>query len=120
MAATSRNNFGQKFADGVKLLHMSCVLFLFLGWALPKSALLAHLLFIPIVMLHWWTNGGQCVLTQLENRLRGKVPKTAQGQFVSGVFAKIGLQPTRMQLMIFIYGVMLVSGGISAWRLGYL
>ena len=119
MEVAARKKLGQKLATGVKLLHISCVLFLLLGWMLPKSSLMAHLLFIPIVMLHWWTNGGQCVLTQLENKFRGEVPKTAQGQFVSGVFSKIGLKPSRMQLMVFIYSVMLVSGGISAYRLDY-
>lgn len=111
---------GNSAANMVKGVHLFCIFFIVFGWAFPKEALLAHLSFLPIVVLHWWTNKGQCILTQMENRLRGRDSSGVQGEFVGSLMSRLGRAPTKMQLMIFIYSVLLVSGAASAYRLGWL
>jgi len=106
-------------ANFVKVLHIVSLFFILFGWALPQPFWLPHVTAVPLVMLHWWTNKGQCVLTQLEARLRGQKNSGVQGEFVSGLFGKIGLAPSDLQMMLVIYSLMFISALASAYRLGW-
>lgn len=46
--------------------HILIVLFLLLGAFLPKKYLIYFLFFLPFLYIHWLTNNGKCICTQLE------------------------------------------------------
>ncbi len=59
-------------AELVRLLHIGIVIFTGIGWAFSSVQVLwAHLVLVPAMKLHWLTNGGICILTSVEHRLRG-------------------------------------------------
>ena len=59
-------------AELVRLLHISIVIFTGIGWAFSSVQVLwVHLILVPLMKLHWLTNGGICFLTTVEHRLRG-------------------------------------------------
>ena len=59
-------------AELVRLLHISIVIFTGIGWAFSSVQVLwVHLILVPLMKLHWLTNGGICFLTTAEHRLRG-------------------------------------------------
>ena len=59
-------------AELVRLLLISIVIFTGIGWAFSSVQVLwVHLILVPLMKLHWLTNGGICFLTSVEHRLRG-------------------------------------------------
>jgi hypothetical protein len=59
-------------AELVRLLHIGIVVFTGIGWAFSSVQVLwVHLILVPLMKLHWLTNGGICFLTSVEHRLRG-------------------------------------------------
>jgi len=59
-------------AEIVKCFHIGIVLFTAIGWILPWSeSWILLLILVPVMKLHWITNNGTCVLTNLEEKLRG-------------------------------------------------
>ncbi len=54
----------------IRGVHLAVIVFVLSAWALPYPQIrLAHLLFIPLMILHWRTNRDTCVLTELESKL---------------------------------------------------
>jgi hypothetical protein len=52
-------------------LHLVFLAFITLGWLAPsRPVLIAYMIFLPAVMLHWRLNGGACALNNMENWLR--------------------------------------------------
>lgn len=71
-----------------RVIHYGILLFIVGGWLVPIGAvLLTHMVFIPLVMLQWKLNNGQCLLTNLENFFQGekKTIGEQQGQFIKGI-----------------------------------
>ena len=62
----------------LEVLHFAIVIFVIFGCLFTsRLVLLFHLIFLPILILHWKTNQGVCYLTQIENKINGKdVQKT--------------------------------------------
>ena len=54
----------------VSTFHKLLVYFMVFGCLLPPQYLWIHLLFWPIVLIHWQFNDGKCCLTQLELYLK--------------------------------------------------
>ncbi len=53
-------------------LHTSIVVFMLTGWAYPwEWAAVAILVGCPLIQLNWWIFGNRCVLTIIEEKLRG-------------------------------------------------
>jgi hypothetical protein len=98
-------------------LHLAIVLFVIFGFLfIQKPVLIFHLIFLPILILHWRTNGGVCYITQLQNKIEPivKPKEELQGGFSEALITKItGRQPTKLQLKKIIYGLMMVSWLIS-------
>jgi hypothetical protein len=75
----------------LRFTHLLVLVFMLTGWLLPwKSAWFAHVATIPAMMLQWRFNRGTCLLTNLENFIRGnQVARDAQqGQFIKGLLGK--------------------------------
>ena len=101
----------------LSIIHLAIVVFVIFGCLLPnRSVILFHLIFLPILVLHWKTNEGVCYLTQLENKIQGKksVKTDMRGGFTENLFMKLfGKQPTRLFLQSLIYTIMSLSWMIS-------
>ena len=54
----------------IRLAHISICLLLAFGFLLPNKYLIFHIIFYPLVLLHWYTNKNNCFLTELENYIR--------------------------------------------------
>ncbi len=98
--------------------HMAALLFLVFGWLSPKALLPFHIVAIPVVVLHWWFNQNQCILTQIQHKLEGRPKSTnSEGAFIRQLFLKIGWRCSDRWLLFTTYGVLLLSGSISGLRL---
>lgn len=108
----------------IQLVHISILIFVLTAWALPwRSVLLVHSFFVPIMILHWWTNDNRCFLTQLEARLRGSSPttkcvsaphRTEEGQFLKGLMKRVfGHVPSDRTMKIAVYGIL-----VAVWTAG--
>jgi len=82
-------------AHVVRWVHHSIVLWVLFGWSLPwKNALIAHLIFLPLMVLHWQFNRNTCILSNLELWLRGqRMPREKQPGFVKTMIEKIVKRP---------------------------
>lgn len=94
------------------------------GWALPwGSALWAVLCFYALVQLNWCMFGNRCLLTILEERLRGTGAATAGAteeplHFVQVVGARLLRRPvSRFWADVFSYAVVWGGFGLTAARL---
>ena len=64
---TRRDGLGRLFFA----VHVVALLFIVLGWANPaRGGLLAYLIFLPLMVLHWKLNRDTCILNSIENWLR--------------------------------------------------
>jgi len=104
----------------IKRVHLAVLLFVLLGWTLPwKAALLAHIITIPLVVLQWRFNNGTCLLTNLENFVRGGAPpkSTQQGQFIKSLlkFFCDPLPPDH-KIKIGLYAVIWSAWSVSVLR----
>ena len=94
-------------------LHFAIVMFVIFGClATNHQVLLFHLIFLPILVLHWKTNEGVCYLTQVEHKINGKRPEKIelQGGFTENLFKKLfRRQPTKAFLQNLTYSIMALS-----------
>ena len=74
-----------------------------------------HVIAIPAVIIHWWMNNNQCILTQLQKKFEIEDPdkKDLEGNFTREVLLKFGISLSDKQLKILIYVVMAVSWSLS-------
>ena len=80
-------------ADIIHLIHYLLVIFILSGWLFSANIILtSHVILIPIIILHWKTNRGRCILTEIEGALRRvekKIDKkNEQESFVKKFLAK--------------------------------
>lgn len=104
------------------LLHLAILAFIVLGWMLPSpGALIFYLGFLPLTVLHWWLNGGNCVLNNLENWLRHRrwrvgAANPEEGAWLRTLIGSVtGLAFSRRQMDLVIYGAMALFWAL-AWR----
>jgi len=93
------------------LVHVGVLLYVVLGWVLPvRGWLLAYLVFLPAMILHWKLNRDACILNNLENWLRvrrWRAPETnrEEGAWLRTLIADAtGIGLSRMQMDGVIYG----------------
>lgn len=107
----------------VRAVHFLIVAFVVSAWAIPSSgARIAHLVLLPLMVLHWKTNNDVCFLTNLENRwMRKHYPNRIKerdrpGDFTSRLFQTVccGRKPNDAFLKAVIYGVLYVGWLLSA------
>jgi hypothetical protein len=101
-------------------LHLAILAFITLGWAIPSpGVLIAYLVFLPLVILHWKLNAGACVLNNLESWLRyrrWRAPERnpEEGAWLRTLIANLtGLMLTRSVMDTIIYAAMTLF-----WLLG--
>jgi hypothetical protein len=109
----------------LRVLHLLITLFVVFGWALPfRTAWLIELFFIPAMVIHWKTNNGDCILTNIEQRwLAKQQTQPVQSNKDDGEFTRRILKPflgdrelTRKELEILIYVTITISWVICLMR----
>jgi hypothetical protein len=95
------------------LIHIAVLVVVSLGWIWPNPVwLIAYLIFLPAMFLHWKLNGDACILNNLENWLRlrrWRAPETnrEEGQWLRTLLADAtGLNWTKARMDALIYGAM--------------
>ncbi|MCJ8277583.1 MAG: DUF2784 family protein [Bdellovibrionales bacterium] len=107
-------------AQSIALFHLLCLLFLVFGFLLTGPVTYFHLIAIPAVILHWWMNNNQCILTQLQKKYEVKdknQEETLEGNFTRDLFLKLGIELSDQQLMVVIYLVMALSWTLSLFKI---
>ncbi|MEL7034897.1 MAG: DUF2784 family protein [Cyanobacteria bacterium J06592_8] len=101
-----------------KLIHILILFFVIFGWLIPSQLWrIIHLIFIPAMILQWQFNQGTCILTNLENKLRGETAQKQQqqGQFIKGLLGKCCQPlPSDRTLKNVIYG-MITTSWLLSW-----
>jgi len=104
------------------ILHLAILAFIVLGWTLPTHGVLVFYLgFLPVTMLHWWFNGGNCILNNLENWLRHRrwrvgAANPEEGAWLRTLIGSVtGIAFTRLQMDLVIYGAMALFWAL-AWH----
>jgi hypothetical protein len=104
-------------------VHLAALLFIVLGWASPaRDGLLAYLVFLPLMVLHWKFNRDTCILNNLENWLRHRRWRAPEANAEEGAWLKtlirdttgIALSPGQMNLVI--YGTMTLLWTLALLR----
>jgi hypothetical protein len=104
-------------------LHMALVFFGLLGWIVPQTHwLIAHLIFIPGLLLTWQLNQCACPINNLETWLttgRWRNPSNAEeGGFLRGVAARyLDLELSEATMNRIIYIAMVAVWGLSGLHL---
>lgn len=103
-------------ANGTKLVlhahHMALVIYGLLGWLIPSEPwLIAHLVFIPGLLLVWYVNDGVCPLNNLEARLLTgnwrNADNAEEGGFLRALVIRyLKLEPTQPQMDAITYAIM--------------
>jgi hypothetical protein len=93
------------------LVHIIILIVVVLGWAWPEPHwLIAYLIFLPAMFLHWKLNRDACILNNLENWLRHRrwrAPETnrEEGAWLRTLLADAtGITLTRARMDAVIYG----------------
>jgi hypothetical protein len=101
-------------------LHVFVLLFIVAGWLLPlRGALIAYVMFLPAVMLHWKLNQDACVLNNIESwlrhgRWRAPEKNAEEGAWLRTLIASLtGVTLTRRAMDVVIYSAMTLF-----WALG--
>ncbi len=98
---------------------MALVFYALLGWLVPsKPWLIAHLIFIPTLVVVWLANKGVCPLNNIESWLttgRWRNPDNAEeGSFIRTIVERyLKLNPTQAQMDRITYGLMALLWALS-------
>lgn len=98
---TNPNEFPNVFYDDhmwpeiTRLFHAGVVAFVLVGPLLPsRRAWEVHAALVPCIIAHWAANNNECVLSQLEARLRGvKTHRTFMQDLVGPIYDPGHAQP---------------------------
>ena len=91
---------------------MALVFYALLGWLIPNTSwLVAHLIYMPTLVVIWVLNKGVCPLNNIESRLttgRWRNPENAeQGSFLVTIVERyLNLHPTQRQMDAITYALM--------------
>lgn len=100
-------------------LHVALVFFGLLGWLIPSAPwLIAHLVFIPGLIVIWAMNQGVCPLNNLESRLttgRWRNPDNAEeGSFLVTIVERyLKLHPSQRTMDRMTYALMAAVWAMS-------
>jgi hypothetical protein len=106
------------------LVHVLILITVILGWLLPwHGGLIAYLVFLPAMFLHWKLNKGACVLNNLENWLRYRRWRAPESNREEGAWLRTlladatGIALTRARMDAVIYGAIALFWLLALGRL---
>jgi hypothetical protein len=92
------------------LVHILVLIVIVLGWAWPEPHwLIAYLIFLPAMFLHWKLNRDACILNNLENWLRHRRWRAPEANREEGAWLRTlladatGISLTRARMDAVIY-----------------
>ena len=99
----------------LRQIHLATVIFVLFGWLLPSPNLrLFHLVFVPLMILQWRFNKGDCLLTNLENYLLHEEKRPQEeSAFTRSLLKWIGVEPSQKNLIVFIYVTVCAAWGLN-------
>ncbi len=105
----------------VKISHLVVFLYILLGWLLPVYTLGFYMLWVMTIIVQWELNSGTCLLTNLENYLKGEEVSTKkdeqEGQFLKELILKVcGFTPTDKHLKAMVYLLMYLFFVVALYR----
>lgn|GEM_PF-5011541 len=110
-------------ANLVWLVHTGLVAFMLTAWAMPWSEVWAFVLVLVPLMEINWNSRWRCVLSILEERLRGTpVGHGANGMFIAALVAPFGWDMTERQGWWLLHGVsatVWLICGVRYFRIGF-
>ncbi len=104
-------------------LHVAILIVILAGWAIPaRAALIFYLVLLPGVVLHWRLNANSCVLNNLESWIRNgrwrDPDNREEGQWLRTLIKDVtGLEVSRTQMDVLVYGTLAVLWGVGLWHL---
>jgi hypothetical protein len=108
------------------VLHLAILAFILLGWLAPwRGLLMAYLVFLPAVILHWKLNDNACALNNLESWLRYRRWRAPDRNPEEGAWLRTlirsftGVMLTRARMDVIIYAVMGLCWAAAWWRLAH-
>lgn len=107
-------------------LHVALVIYALLGWLVWSAPwLIAHLVFLPGLVVVWLLNRGVCPLNNLESRLTTgrwrNAENVEEGSFIRTIVERyLGLHPTQQTMDRITYGLMAFAWVLSWVHLAYL
>jgi hypothetical protein len=107
-------------------LHMALVFYGLFGWVVPSAPwLIAHLVFIPALVVVWIANAGVCPLNNIETLLttgRWRNPENGEeGSFLVTIVERyLGMRPTQGLMDRVTYGLMAFVWALSWLHLALL
>jgi hypothetical protein len=107
-------------------LHMALVFYALLGWLVPSTTwLIAHIVYMPALIVVWMLNKGVCPLNNVESWFttgRWRNPENAEeGSFLVRIVERyLNLYPTQRVMDAITYGLMALVWALSWLHLGYL
>lgn len=105
----------------LSILHLTSTFFLFFGCLVPQKFLWVHVLFWPLVFLHWQLNNGNCIITDLQKKAGDQQLTTESGSwpYIRGLLATFvdtrNIQDN--QIRDAIYAIYTASWAVSLYRL---
>src|SRR5580698_5982924 len=103
------------------LVHILVLIVIVLGWAWPEPHwLIAYLVFLPAMFLHWKLNRDACILSNLENWLRHRRWRMPQSNREEGAWLRVlladttGITLTRGKMDTVIYSAITLFWGLAA------
>ena len=105
-------NPSETVANAIVAVHAFLMAYPLFAWVLPDPYRIASILLLLGAEVHWWTNDGKCILTQLEHGLRGRPEQSHEG-FIRRLSRHLGLNLTDGQLSLVLRLVMVLCGGLA-------
>lgn len=110
----------------LRVIHYAALAFGALGWLVPvNGVLIAYLIFMPLLCIHWQINKDSCLLDNAESWLRhgqfraGEVNPN-EGSFLANlihqVFGIRVVEPLASRLIYIVMGIFFVFGAIHLAR----
>jgi hypothetical protein len=99
----------------IYFIHILLICFICLGFLLPKKYLIYYLICWPLMYLDWNMNDHRCILTQIENKLRGRKYTPDVYTLFSLVLKKFGInisQQTTCKIIVY--------GSTVCWVIAFL
>lgn len=93
----------------LRAFHMLVIIWVLFGWMISwPVALIIHIVALPVFIVHWKTNDGQCILTNLETTWFQVPPTSERAGFTRRLykffFKKEATQEEAMRMIYILMG----------------
>ena len=106
----------------LEYIHRIILYFMLIGFVLPNKYSWIHGITFPLVYWHWTKNNGNCILTELEYKLKNK-PLMKGGMneypFMRRIFKEFGLDFTNEEIKKYVLPYLTIVSIISLLRTLY-